>query len=263
MNPGHHTLTGHFAFHPRFRSKHLGPERDIIIFLPRGYQIQTSRRYPVLYLQDGQNLFDAATSFAGIEWGVDETTTKLIAAGKIEPLIVVGIYNTGDHRINEYTPTENSQGQGGLLHLYARFLTEELKPFVDAHYRTRPGPHDSGLGGSSLGALAALVIGLDRPDVFGKLALLSPSVWWGGRAVLDLVGKLDARPDLRIWLDIGTAEGRGTLADVRLLRDALTAGGWRLRHDLRYFEARGGKHNEAAWARRVAPMLRWLFPGRK
>jgi predicted alpha/beta superfamily hydrolase len=260
MTPGQHTLTGVFGFHPRFPSRHLGRERDVIVYLPPGYEAESRRRYPALYLQDGQNLFDAATSFAGVEWGVDETAGKLVRARQIEPLVVVGIYNTGDHRADEYTPTRNSAGQGGLAHSYARFLIEELKPFIDSHYRTRPDAPNTGLGGSSLGGLVSLVIGLDRSDVFGKLALHSPSVWWDGRVALEQVR---TKLNLRIWLDIGTQEGRGTLADTRALRDALVSRGWRLRRDLRYFEARGGRHNEAAWARRVGPMLRWLFPARR
>jgi len=262
MTPGSHTLTGAFGFHPRFQSSHLSPERDVIVYLPPGYESEPRRRYPVLYLQDGQNLFDAATSFAGVEWGVDETAGKLIRTGKVEPLLVVGIYNTGDHRADEYTPTRTAAGHGGMAYLYARFLIEELKPFIDSIYRTRPDAANTGLGGSSLGGLVSLVIGLEHPGVFGKLALHSPSVWWDGKAVLDQVAALREKPKLRIWLDIGTMEGRGTLADTRALRDGLRSKGWRLRRDLRYFEARGGRHNEAAWARRVGPMLRWLFPAR-
>lgn len=234
----------------------------MIVYLPPEYDNESRRRYPVLYLQDGQNLFDAATSFAGVEWAVDETAGKLIRAGKVEPLLIVGIYNTGDQRIHEYTPTRTSAGHGGMAHLYARFLIDELKPFIDSIYRTRPDAANTGLGGSSLGGLVSLVIGLDRPEVFGKLALHSPSVWWDQKAALDIVAALREKPKLRIWLDIGTREGVGTLADTRALRDALKEKGWRLRHDLRYFEARGGHHNEAAWARRVGPMLRWLFPAR-
>lgn len=111
---------------------------------------------------------------------------------------MVGIYSAGDHRIDEYTPTGNEKGQGGALHLYARFLVEELKPYIDANYRTRAGPQDTGLGGSSPGALASVVVGLSFPHVYGKLALHSPSVWWGGRVALEQVRGLETKPGTRI-----------------------------------------------------------------
>ena len=261
----HHTLTGNFRRHERFHSNFLPADRDVLVYLPPGYEENPDRRYPILYLHDGQNLFDGATSFVeGQEWHVDETAESLIEQGEIAPLIIVGIYNTGLSRIDEYTPTADPRmGHGGKADLYGRMLTEELKPFIDSLYRTEKDASHTALGGSSLGGLVTLYIGLCHPKVFGKLAVMSPSVWWNRRSILLDVRHLTARPDMKIWLDIGTAEGQRPeriLGDVRKLRAALIRKGWREGHDLAYLEAEGAGHNEGAWASRVGMMLQFLFP---
>lgn len=251
--------------HPGFESKFLSESRDLVVYLPPGYDDEPRRRYPVLYLHDGQNLFDGATAFVpGQDWRVDETAEECIRASQVEPLIVVGIYNTGRHRIDEYTPTrDRREGAGGDAALYGRMLTEELKPFIDARYRTLPDPANTGLGGSSLGGLATLYLGLQHPDVFGKLAVLSPSVWWDNRAILRLVRMTDPKPRLSIWLDIGTGEGGKHVRNARALRDELVRVGWVLGADLQYYEVPEAGHNEAAWASRVGPFLTFLFPAHK
>jgi len=258
-----HTLTGEFRMHRGFRSKFLPNDRDVIVYLPPGYETG-SRRYPVLYLQDGQNLFDGATSFIpGMEWRVDETAQALIDGGEIEPLIIVGIYNTGEQRVFEYTQTRDGRHKvGGKARQYGRMLVEELKPFIDSEYRTLTGPADTGLGGSSLGGLVALFLGLRHPKVFGKLAVISPSVWWDRRVIVKNVQQIRKKPDLKIWLDMGTKEGVFATRDAAILRDALVAKGWVLGTDLSYFEAQGGEHNEQAWAERVGMILKFLFPKR-
>ena len=130
-------------------------------------------------MQDGQNLFDPETSFIkGNYWRMGETADELILAGEIEPLIIVGIYNTGEHRIDEYTPVEDKRLGGGQADAYGQMLVEELKPFVDHAYRTLPGTENCGMGGSSLGGLVTLYLGLRYTWMFGKLAVMSPSVWW-------------------------------------------------------------------------------------
>ena len=157
-----HTLTGDIRFHHDFHSRFLAHDRDVIVYLPPGYRKTKMKRYPVLYLQDGQNLFDGATSFIpGRDWGVDETAERLIKAGEIEPLIIVGIYNTGMDRLDEYTPTADDRlKKGGSADLYGRMLVDELKPFIDSSYRTNSGHEHTGLGGSSLGGLVSLYLGL-------------------------------------------------------------------------------------------------------
>jgi predicted alpha/beta superfamily hydrolase len=256
-----HTLTGKFRMHEGFRSKFLSKDRDIIVYLPPGYETSL-RRYPVLYLQDGQNLFDGATSFIpGMEWRVDETAQALIDRGEIEPLIIVGIYNTGEQRVFEYTQTRDVRHKvGGKARRYGRMLVEELKPFIDSEYRTLGGPADTGLGGSSLGGLVTLFLGLRYPKVFGKLAVISPSVWWDRRVIVKNVQQLRKKPSLKIWLDMGTKEGVFATRDAAILRDALVAKGWALGADLSYFEAQGAEHNEKAWSERVEMILKFLFP---
>jgi len=265
-----HTLTGDIRFHKAFHSNILNNNRDVIVYLPPVYEAHKEKRYSVLYLHDGQNLFDGATSFIpGQEWRVDETAQSLIAAGKVEPLIIVGIYNTGKDRVDEYTPAPDAKYKiGGKADLYGRMLVEELKPFIDANYRTLSDARHTGLGGSSLGGLVSLYLGLKYSDVFGLLAVVSPSVWWANNYIVKYVEAERKRPPVRIWLDIGTREGSNaeaaqkTVVDARLLKEALIRKGWKPGKDLSYFEADGAEHNERAWAARVESILEFLFPRR-
>jgi predicted alpha/beta superfamily hydrolase len=261
-----HTLTGNIQEHRGFKSKILGNRRDVLVYLPQGYRRLSRRKHPVLYLQDGQNVFDAATAFSHVEWGVDETAQRLIRQKLIDPLIIVAVANTGDERIHEYAPTRALVDAGakrkkrsrGLARQYGRFLVEELKPFIDRKYRTRREPEFTGLGGSSLGGLATLALGLWYPNVFTRLAVMSPSVWWDDQAIVRMVEELEEKPPLKIWLDTGTNEPGWERA--RVLRDALVEKGWKLFDDLQYLEVGGADHSEAAWATRVDPALRFLFP---
>ena len=253
------TRTGLIKTHDRFRSRFLPQARTVLVYLPPGYQPRAARRYPVLYLHDGQNVFDKATS-VGEEWRVDETAQALIEAGQIEPLIIVAIYNTGERRVEEYAPTKVEGKGGGRADDYGRMLVEELKPFIDRKYKTLPSAASTGLGGSSLGGLLTLHLGLKYPTAFNRLAALSPSVWWDNRLIVRSIEALPSKLPLRLWLDAGTGEGNEVLADARALRDALVAKGWVVDHDLRYVEAEGGQHHEQSWAARVEPMLRFLFP---
>ncbi len=263
-----HSLTGDIRIHKAVVSKLLQSDRDIVVYLPPEYTRQKNKRYPVLYLHDGQNLFDGATSFIpGKEWRIDETAQALLFAGKIQPLIIVGIYNAGKERINEYTPVADARYKmGGNADLYGHMLVEELKPFIDSRYRTLKGAGHTGLGGSSLGGLVTLYLGLKYPNVFGKLAVVSPSVWFADKQIVSYVTGLTTKPRVRIWMDMGTKEGgtpeeaQRAVVDARLLRDTLMEKGWRLGRDLKYFEAEGAEHNESAWAARVEPILSFLFP---
>ena len=189
-----------------------------------------------------------------------ETADALVEAGAIEPLIIVGIYNAGVKRVDEYTPVEDKRLGGGNADAYGRMVVQELLPFIDAQYRTLRGAENTGLGGSSLGGLVTLYLGLQYPSVFSRLAVMSPSVWWRNRTILNTVTGIGKKPDLSIWLDMGTRESTRGLADARLLRDGLIKKGWRLGEDLSYFEAEGAEHTESAWAERAGPMLRFLFP---
>ena len=247
--------------HEQLASRLVDDNHDVLIYLPPVYEAEPERRFSVLYMQDGQNLFDPETSFIkGNYWRMGETADALTESGAIEPLIIVGIYNAGDRRIHEYTPFEDRRLGGGQADVYGRMLVEELKPFVDKQYRTLPGAENCGMGGSSLGGLVTLYLGLQYPSVFAKLAVMSPSVWWRKRAILKTIAALPKKPELRIWLDIGTKESAQAVPDARALRDWLVRKGWQLGENLAYFEAQGAEHTESAWAQRVGPMLKFLFP---
>lgn len=257
-----HTLTGTLRLHKGLRSRFFEDSRDVIVYLPPDYNSDPERRYPVLYLHDGQNLFDAATAFAGNEWGLDELAEELIENGLIQPLIIVGIYNARENRVYEYTHVKDRRGRGGRARRYAKAVIEDLKPFMDSEYRTLPDVAHTGLGGSSLGGLVTLYLGMRYPDVFGKLIVMSPSVWWANRAILREIQKLSHKSDQKIWLDIGTCEGQNPevcVKNVQDLRDALVAKGWELGKDLMFLEHHGASHDEKAWGYRMRDALRFLF----
>jgi predicted alpha/beta superfamily hydrolase len=262
--PRPHTLTGDIRLHENVPSAFLARARNVIVYLPPGYADEPQRRYPVLYMHDGQNIFDEATSFIGIEWGVDETAERLIRDGAIPPIIVVGVYNTED-RVSEYTPVADPAYGGGQADAYGRFLIEELKPFIDATYRTRPEREHTGVAGSSLGGLVSMYFALTHGDVFSRIGVVSPAVWWADADILDRVAAAE-KVESRIWVDVGTAESTGSTGaqiwvdQARALRDALLAKGWALGDDLAYLEDPGAGHNEAAWAGRMEAILRFLYP---
>jgi len=253
----------HLIKHEQFASRLLKNRRDLIVYLPPGYDDQPKRRFPVLYLHDGQNLFDGATSFIpGMDWHVGQTADACIGAGRVEPLIIVGVYNTGKQRLAEYTPTRAPRLGGGRANRYAKFLLEEVRPFLERNYRVLQGVENTGIGGSSLGGLVSLYLGLRQPNIFGKIAALSPSVWWNQRVILRFAAAASVRPLPRVWLDIGTREGPRIVDDVERFRDILLGKGWQVGRDLHYQRVEGAEHNEAAWARRVGPFLQFLFPAR-
>lgn len=253
----------HLIKHERFSSRFLRNQRDLIVYLPPGYDAQPQRRFPVLYLHDGQNLFDGSTSFIpGMDWHVGQTADHFIHEGRVEPLIIVGIYNAGKQRLREYTPTRAPRLGGGSANRYAKFLLEEVRPFVNSQYRAQEGPENTGIGGSSLGGLVSLYVGLRQPEIFGKIAALSPSVWWNERVILRFAAAAPVQPLPRIWLDIGTREGPRIVDDVERFRDILIGKGWQPGRNLHYERIEGAEHNEAAWAQRVGPFLQFLFPVR-
>lgn len=214
----------------------------------------------MMVLHDGQNLFDPRTAFIpGHTWNAHRKVARLIRSGRIPPLVLVGVYNTGEHRIDEYTPTRDPvRKHGGHVDAYAHMLVDELLPWLVNNHRTLPGPRNTALGGSSLGGLATLAIGLRRPDVFGALAALSPSVWWDRKWMIRMVNRMPTRTHQRLWIDMGTKEGPGMLQVVREFRDALIEKGWREGVDLGYCEVKRAEHTERAWGRRIARVLEFL-----
>lgn len=251
--------------HKSFASKYLPDNRDVIVYLPPGYAEEPQRTYPVLYLHDGQNLFDGRTSFVkDCTWEVREHADAAIEAGEIEPLVIVGIYNTGDRRIAEYTHDRDWKLGGGEADAYGRLITQELMPWIASQYRVRQDRKHTGMGGSSLGGLVSLYLGLRHPEIFGKLALMSPSVWWNHKSILGYLNEhapqVWERP--RVWVDVGDREGHKTLRDVEHLARRLKANGWRPGETMYFDKVHGGTHDEASWATRVRPMLKFLFPAR-
>jgi predicted alpha/beta superfamily hydrolase len=209
---------------------------------------------------DGQNLFDAATSFAG-EWKVDETLTDLERAGKVPPTIVVGIDNAGPQRLAEYSPYTDTPIPHPAGTAFAQWLVDTLKPWVDGRYRTLTDPAHTAVAGSSMGALIAVATAQFHPGVFGRVAGFSGAYWIGGRGLVAQVTKGGFSPLTRVYLDVGTKEAgpedknRQMVQDSRDLADALKASG--VTH-LRLVVDEGAAHNEGAWARRFGPAYQWL-----
>jgi predicted alpha/beta superfamily hydrolase len=243
-----------------FESEILGNSRTITVYLPAGYDDRDDRRYPVLYMQDGQNLFDAERAYIpGQHWKLKEAADAAIGERTAAPMIIVGVDHAGTGRLDEYTPVKDEKHNGGgRADDYARMLVEELKPLIDSRYRTLPDRDHTAIAGSSLGGLVSLHAVLTRRDVFGRAAAMSPSVWWGQRAVLHTVDAYDGPPP-RLWADTGGREGLEALQNARELRDRLARKGWG-DESLRYYEDRRGDHSERAWERRVRTVLEFLFP---
>ena len=262
--PGIVTLTGNFRLHKKFESKLLGNFRTIIVYLPPGYDASPDQRYPVLYMQDGQNLFDASTAFAGIEWQVDENAQNLITSGKISPVIIVGIYNTPD-RTAEYTPFDQTpSGEPGKAALYGRFIVEELKPMIDATYRTQPGRESTAIAGASLGGMAALAVAHDHPDVFGAVAVLDPWLRDSQHSLLDFWKDDSWMKGMRFYADMGTDggvlyPGSTEVQDLNQLAARFAAAGLVKGKDYTSAVVDGAQHNELAWQKRIGGVLMFLY----
>lgn len=239
----------------RVRSPQRRSRRDIDVYLPPSYR-RGRGRYPVVYMHDGQNLSDPATAFAGT-WELPAALASLADRGL--EAIVVGIPNLRRERFLEYSPFVDRRHGGGEGETYLEFIASTVKPLVDRRFRTRPDRASTGLFGSSMGGLISLYGFFNRPDVFGFAGAMSPSLWYGARAIVPFVEQA-AAPKGRLYLDIGTDEGAATLRDARemarLLRRKRLGSG---RFSLRYLEDRGGRHNEASWRRRLEGALEFLL----
>lgn len=248
-----------------FRSAALNNSRGVWVYLPPTYLENTTFRAPVVYMHDGQNLFDGSAAFGGVEWQVDETMNRTANDGFIAEAIVVGPENTAA-RIDEYTPTSTTQYGGGQGATYLRFLVDELKPAVDREYRTRPERESTVVIGSSLGGLISTYAGVQKPEVFGNVGAMSPSTWWDNRWILGSVAGLRAAPlrPVKVYVDSGNAGN--SMDDVT--NTAELAQAWRDRGyaddvTLKYVVQNGASHSETYWAQRLPVALRFLLgPGR-
>lgn len=258
------TVTGTLEIF-RFSSEVLGNERSIRVWLPPGYAEAKAERYPVFYLNDGQNLFDEATSFIGIEWGVDETATALIKAGEIPPLIVVGIDNGGAARAQEYNPPGTQFG-GRQNHAdrYMRFVIDELMPRINERYRTKTGPAHTGFGGSSFGGNITLYASMAHPGLFDRALIESPASWIGDGVLLRMARAHDGAWPQRVFVAMGDDEYGEDTRDRELVQLARDIGSALEGHGLDASRLRlvigpGAKHNEGAWAERLPLAMRFLW----
>ena len=242
-----------------FESAILGGPRHLTVYLPAGYDEKPERRYPVLYMQDGQNLFDAERAYVpGQHWRVAEAADAAIGERTASAMIIVGVDHAGVARMDEYTPVRDAKHDGGgRADDYGRMLAEELKPMIDARFRTIADREHTAIAGSSLGGLVSLYLLLTRGDLFGRGAAMSPSIWWGNRAVLATLENFAGEPP-RLWLDIGGREGLEALQDARAARDRIARKGWG--DSFRFYEDRRADHSERAWASRIRRVLEFLFP---
>ncbi len=249
------------------RSKILNNERLLDVYLPPGYDIEITRRYPVLYMHDGNNLFFPEIAFGGMPWHVDRTLDRLIALGLIQPLIIVGVYNTMG-RNSEYTWSQMRTRwgtEGGQGALYAAYLTEEVKPLIDSRFHTLSDPAHTGVMGSSLGGLISFYLGLYYPQVYGNIGMVSPSLWWNQREALH--DAINFHPGQQLWLDMGTREGlrhqrvgsNQNILNIRALKQVLLTRGYIEGQNLGYLEDRGGLHNEWWWGQRLHLPLMFFF----
>lgn len=241
-------VIGNVDFHRDVYSVILNNKRDFFVWLPAGYEDNPAKKYPVLYMHDGQNLIDPKTSFAGKDWQVDETVTRLISEYKIKDIIVVGINNTND-RLEEYSDSEKGQK-------YRRFLIEELKPFVDSKYRTLHDNKNTAVMGSSMGGLASFLIVWKHPEVFSMAGCLSSSFYYNEDKVFKMIDEYEGpKKHIKIYID----HGEDGLVRGQKMFCKLTQMGYLIGTDIDYFYARGAEHNETEWAKRLERPFIFFF----
>ena len=241
--------------------------RMVRVWLPPDYDGWGETRYPVLYLNDGQNLFEPATAFAGVHWQVGETASRLIAEEKIAPLIIVGIDNAEKDRVREYIPYRSIDPRvmGPQGKQYPDFLRREVMPLIEKYYSVAKGPENTGLGGSSLGGLITLYTQLATPGIFGRLLIESPSLFVANRRVLEECRQFRDWP-FQVFLGMGTQEVGHAEKDERIVNDArelgsILRGAGLDEQRLKIQIEEGAPHSESAWAARFPAALEFLYSG--
>lgn len=257
-------IRGSLNYHHQFASRYVKPKRNIIVYLPPGYHLNPQKKYPVVYMHDGNNLFDPQTAFMGRDWQMAQAAERLIFNDGIEPFIIVGISNTAD-RFEEYTwhPAlfqEEIYGGWGLL--YAHFVVKELKPFIDQNYRTLWQREHTTMMGSSLGAIISFYIAREYPRVFSKIGMLSPTIYWAEHRILE--DTLSFPTSFKVWVDIGTEEGTNihteeTVESTLSFIWQLEAIGYRQFKNLGFYIDWGAGHDEYAWRKRMDKIVKFLF----
>lgn len=239
-------IIGDVHYHREFLSQTLHNKRDILVWLPNSYKT-SKKKYPVLYMHDGQNIMDPKTAFAGVDWRIDETASKLIRQNKIKEVIIVGINNTPD-RLEEYSGSAKGQS-------YIKFLLEELKPFIDRKYRTLSGAENTSVMGSSMGGLISFFIVWNHPDKIKNAACLSSSFYYDKDKAIKMVKDSEGKKDIKVYID----HGEDGLREGQKIFSALTEKDYLIGKDIDYFYAPGAEHNEAEWAKRLERPLKFLL----
>jgi predicted alpha/beta superfamily hydrolase len=258
LGPSGGTVTseeGVYIVNNSFFMPQLNRNRRVWIYLPPDYN-STVKRYPVLYMQDGQNLFDPNTSFSG-EWQIDETLNTLHSQGDYG-CIVVGIDNGGASRIDEYSPWVNPQYGGGEADEYLDFIVSTLKPHIDQNYRTLPGRTTTGIGGSSMGALFAQYALIEKQDIFSKAAIFSPAFWFAGNASANHVTTTGKDAEVRTFFLAGGSEPASVNTNMNTVADAMINVGF-LQTEQQRLVVPGGQHSEWFWAQEFGDAYQWLF----
>lgn len=258
-------VTGVLERYALFTSKHVVP-RNVDVWLPPGYSGTKRARFPVLYMHDGQNLFDPRTSFGGVDWGVDETVTRLIEQGVLRECVVVGVWNT-QRRIAEYMPRKavsfsNTKELKGVIggaedeivsDEYLKFLVYELKPFIDSHYRTLRGPANTFIMGSSMGGLISAYAACEYPRVYGGAGCVSTHWPAADGAVIDYLKTHLPRPRAhKFYFDFGTETLDAAYAPYQMRADeVMLRGGYTEGLDWVTRKFEGEEHSEKSWRKRV------------
>ncbi|MFA5478811.1 MAG: alpha/beta hydrolase-fold protein [Candidatus Muiribacteriota bacterium] len=236
---------------------------SVIVWLPPDYHYHGKPKYPVFFMNDGQNLFDSSTSFSGVAWEADITAEKMIKNNEIESFIIVGICNRGEKRIYDYAPfKDKNRNDGGGAHEYLKFLIDKLIPLIRQKYRVKIKPENNAIGGSSLGGLFSLWAAYENPKIFGKAAVISPALWWNDNKIINLIRE---RKGIKLWIDMGKKEGEiipemnNPTKSTRMLVQKLQQLGYSPSSFI-YKEYENGEHNEKSWAERFPEILKFLFP---
>ena len=256
------TITGNVQLIKDFYMPQLDRKRNIRIYLPPDYA-KTQKRYPVIYMHDGQNLFDESTSFSG-EWKIDESLESLFNEGRFNGAVVVGIDNHPRKRSDELIPWNNPEYGGGKGDAYVDFITLTLKTWIDENYLTLTDAQNTAIAGSSLGGLISLYAGCKYPETYGKIGIFSPAFWVANPEIRQYVISHPLLRQTRVYIDVGTMEGNNAKQRKAYLKDAeamndLLAKTSTPKNNLKFIVDEGAKHHESFWAKRFPDAILWLF----